>query len=114
MEQVVASKHSFLWAAGGWSKRLTQQFPEIFWHRVGSDRAELLAVIGHQGTVRGSTEGVRLLQYRVEHRGGIAGRGIDDLEDLCGRSLLFQCLADLGNEPRVLHRDHRLRRKVLQ
>src|SRR5205823_5335174 len=73
MEQAVASKHSFLWAAGGRSKRLTQQFPEIFWHRVGSDRAELLAVIGHQGTVRGSTERVRLLQYRIEHRDEIAG-----------------------------------------
>ena len=31
-----------------------------------------------------------------------------------GRGLLFQCLACLGQEPRVLDRDHRLRREILQ
>ncbi len=33
---------------------------------------------------------------------------------LGGRGLLLQCLARLGQQPRVLHRDHRLRREVLQ
>ena len=33
---------------------------------------------------------------------------------LGGRGLLLQGLARLGDEPRVLHRDHRLRREVLQ
>ena len=32
----------------------------------------------------------------VEHRGEVAGRGIDDLQHLGGRSLLIQCLACLG------------------
>ena len=33
---------------------------------------------------------------------------------LGGRGLLFQRLARLGDQPRVLHRDDRLRREVLQ
>jgi hypothetical protein len=44
----------------------------------------------------------------------IAGRGIDDLQHLGGRSLLLQSLARLGQESRVLHRDDRLRREILQ
>ena len=44
----------------------------------------------------------------------IAGRGIDDLQHLGGRGLLLQSLTRLGNEPRVLHRNDRLRREVLQ
>jgi hypothetical protein len=50
----------------------------------------------------------------MEHRREIAGRGVDDLQDLGGRSLLLQCLARLGQEPRVLHRNNRLRREILQ
>ena len=57
---------------------------------------------------------MRLLQHRVEHRREIAGRRIDDLQDLGGRGLLLQRLARLGDQPRVLHRDDRLRREVLQ
>ena len=54
------------------------------------------------------------LQYRVEYRQEVAGRGIDDLQYLGGCGLLLQGLARLGDEPRVLHRDHRLRGEVLQ
>ena len=50
----------------------------------------------------------------VEHRGEVAGRGIDDLQHLGGRSLLIQCLACLGQEPRALHRGDSLGREVLQ
>jgi hypothetical protein len=55
-----------------------------------------------------------LLQDRVEYRGEIAGRGIDDAQYLGGPGLLLQRFAGLVDEPRVLHRDHRLRREVLQ
>src|SRR5262249_32853364 len=34
--------------------------------------------------------------------------GVVDAEDLGGRGLLLQGFARLGDEPRVLHRDHRL------
>ena len=54
------------------------------------------------------------LQDRVEYRGKVAGRAVDDAEHLCGRGLLLQCLARLGEQSRVLYRNDRLRRKVLQ
>ena len=57
---------------------------------------------------------MRLFQHRVEHRREIAGRGVDDLQYLGGRGLLLQRLARLGDQPRVLHRDDRLRGEVLQ
>ena len=50
----------------------------------------------------------RLFQDRVEYRGEVAGRGIDDLQDFGGCGLLLQCLARLGDQPRILDRDHRL------
>ena len=46
--------------------------------------------------------------------GEVAGRGVDDLQHLGGRGLLLQSLARLGEEPRVLHRDDRLCREILQ
>ena len=64
--------------------------------------------------IGGPAEAVRLLQYRVEHRREVAGRGVDDLQHLGGRGLLLQRLARLGHQPRVLHRDDRLRREILQ
>ena len=42
---------------------------------------------------------------RVEHRRQIARVGVDDLQHLCGRSLLVQCLALLGEQPCVLDGD---------
>ena len=51
---------------------------------------------------------MRLLQNRIEHRRQIARRGVDHLQHLGGRGLLFQRLALLGQQPRVLDRDHRL------
>ena len=56
----------------------------------------------------------RLFQHRVEYRGEIAGRGIDDAQDLGSGGLLLQGLARLGQQPRVLHRDHRLSREIFQ
>ena len=56
----------------------------------------------------------RLFQHRIEHWREVAGRGIDDLQYFGGRGLLFQRFARLGQEPRILHRDYRLRRELLQ
>ena len=75
---------------------------------------EMLAVVEYKLPKAAPQSRVRLFQHRVEHRREIAGRGIDDLQHLGGRGLLLQCLARLGDQPRVLHRDHRLRREVLQ
>src|SRR5262249_23053659 len=48
----------------------------------------------------------RLIEQRVEYRREVAGEGIDDLQYLGGGSLLFERLARLVDQPRVLDRDH--------
>ena len=76
--------------------------------------AKRFAVIGAACAERGLAQPRRLFEHRVEHRREVAGRGIDDPQHLGGRGLLLQRLARLGDQPRVLHRDDRLRREVLQ
>jgi hypothetical protein len=61
---------------------------------------------------RGIAQPDCLLEHRVEHRGEVARRGIDDLQYFGSRGLLLQCLARLGDQPRILHRDDRLRREI--
>src|SRR5262249_39407539 len=78
------------------------------------DRAEVFAVVEFQAAIDDTAKAVRLFKYRVEHGRKIAGRRIDDLQDLGGRGLLLQGLARLGQEPRVLDRDNRLRGEILQ
>ena len=51
---------------------------------------------------------MRLFEDRVENRNEVAGRGIDDLQYLSNRLLLLQRLAQFGQQPRILDRDHRL------
>src|ERR1700724_255284 len=70
---------------------------------------EPLAVIGAQLAEGTPAQAQRPLQHRVEDRREIAGRGIDDLQYLGSRGLLLQGLARLGQEPRILHCDDRLR-----
>ena len=79
-------------------------------HRRGSVRRRRVS----SATVSALAQPQRLFQHRIEHRREVAGRGIDDLQHLGGRGLLLQRLARLGDEPRVLHRDDRLRREILQ
>src|SRR5215470_198816 len=93
---------------------LSQPAGERLRYAMTRDRAEVLAVVKKQASEFGPAEGVRLIQDRVKHRRQIARRRIDDLQDLSGRGLLLQRLARLGEEPRVLHRDNRLRREILQ
>src|SRR5262249_8038950 len=76
--------------------------------------AELFALIEAQTAVNGTTEDTRLFKYRLVDRSEFAGRGIDDLQHLRRRGLLLQSLARLGQEPRILHRNDRLRREILQ
>jgi len=81
---------------------------------VGSHRDETIAVKGREAAECRFAQRRGLLQHRIEHRPEVAGRGVDDAEYFGGCSLLRQRFARLGQEPRVLHCDHRLRRKVLQ
>src|SRR5258708_34970335 len=73
-----------------------------------------LAIPGSENAKGRLAQSRCLLQHRVEHRSEVAGRAVDDLQYLGGRGLLIQGLAGLGDQPRVLHRDHRLRGEVLQ
>src|SRR3954468_5583338 len=54
------------------------------------------------------------LQDHLEHWCEVTRRRIDDLQYLSGCSLLLQRFARLSQQPRVLHRDDRLRGEVLQ
>jgi hypothetical protein len=75
---------------------------------------EDFAIVCGENAEGGRAEMQRLFQHRVEHWRKIAGRGVYDLQDFGGRSLLLQRLALLVQQPRVLHCDHGLRREVLQ
>ena len=96
------------------AKRPRRQILDQMIRTPGSRGLKLLSVIGPQGAKRRFAQPHGLLEHCVEHRSEIAGRGIDDLQDLGGRGLLLQRLTGLGQEPRVLHRDHRLRREIFE
>src|SRR6516162_5572191 len=77
-------------------------------------RAELCAVVELQASVGDATKAVRLLQDRVKYWREISGRRIDDLQHLGGGGLPLERLARLGDEARILHRDHSLSGKVFE
>src|SRR6516165_6988432 len=81
-----------------------------------ANRGEMkkFAVIGKHVTVSRLAEPDPSLEHRVEDRGEVAGRGIDDLQYLGSRGLLLQGFARLGQEPRIFHRNDGLRREILQ
>ena len=64
--------------------------------------------------IRRLAQAKRFFQHRVEHRREIAGRSVNDPQYLGRSGLLLQCLAGLGEEPGVLHRDDRLSGEVLK
>src|SRR5262249_29097368 len=100
-------------AAADW-ETTAHEFIKCRWHPPGRDSAETVAVVAHQRTSVCTTEAVRLLQDRVEHWREFARRGINDAQYLGGRGLLFEGLARLGDEPRILHCDDRLRREIFE
>jgi hypothetical protein len=78
------------------------------------DLLKAFTVIGHQVPKRGGAKAHRPIEHRLEYGAKIPWRGIDNAQDFCGRRLLFQRLSGFGDEARVFHRDHGLRREVLQ
>jgi hypothetical protein len=61
------------------------------------------------------------LRDGLEHRLDIESRAADDLEHVAGRGLVFErflqvagALLQLAEQPRILHRDHRLGGEILQ
>src|SRR5215469_8157174 len=75
-------------------------------------KPRLSGIESPQRALNALTEMKSLCQHCVEYWGEVARRGVDDPQHLGGGGLLFQCLARLGEEPRILHRDDRLRREV--
>src|SRR5215468_7513521 len=90
------------------AERSADELRQLLGIAANRDTTKVFSVVERQRAVGDSTEAVRFLQYRIEDRGEVAGRGIDYLQYLGGRGLLFQRLARLSNQPRVLDRDHRL------
>ena len=98
-----------------WADRIAR--PQPVRERLGQtahrDRARHLAVISLQTAIGRAAQAERLFEDGIEYGGKVAGRSIDDPEHLGGRGLLLQGLARLGDQPRVFHRDDRLRGEVL-
>jgi len=64
---------------------------------VGRYETKLLAVENRQAAHCGTAKRVRLLQDCVEYRRKVAGRGVDDLQDLGSGGLLSERLVTLGS-----------------
>src|SRR6516162_4062302 len=62
----------------------------------GRDGMEMLSIIGFEITKSRGAQTHRLFQHRIEHRGEIAGRGVDDAQHLGDRSLLSLTLVTFG------------------
>src|SRR5215831_573300 len=62
-----------------------------------------IALPNAEPTARRFAKAHSLLKHRVEHRREVARGGIDDLQYLCSRGLLLQCLPRLGDQPSILH-----------
>src|SRR5215831_19607266 len=84
------------------------------WRATDRNCAKIFAIEKLQAADDNCAKAVSLFQDRFKYRREVAGRGIDDLQYLSGRGLLLQRLARLGDEPRILHCDDRLRREILQ
>lgn len=59
---------------------LLSKFGEKFGYSMHRSSPEALAVIGVQEAKGGAAQSHRLFEHRVEDRGQIAGRGVDDLQ----------------------------------
>src|SRR5215472_6038894 len=77
---------------------LTQPLGEGFLIVARCHRAPRIAFPQCQAAMFGAAQHVRLLKDGVEHRGEIAGRGVDDAEDFCRRDLLSKRLVTFGFE----------------
>src|SRR5215204_4233777 len=114
MENLFPLQKTIHWGTGSYSIWLSVKFGQFGWYASLGHNTHILAVIiGHEAKRR-TAQMQCLFQDSIEYRREVAGRGIDDPQHLGGCGLLFKGLALLSDEPRVLHRDDRLRREILQ
>jgi hypothetical protein len=90
------------------------KFHVSLWQATRRNRAKFIPFYSSQHPECRLAQSHRLFEHRVENRGEVAGRRIDDAQYFGGRGLLFQGFARLCDQARVLHRDDRLRGEVLQ
>src|SRR5262249_46800065 len=79
-----------------------EEFPERRGSALVRNRVKPLAVIGHEGAEGRLAKRMCLLEHRLKHRSEVAGRGIDDLQDLRSSGLLLQGLARLVEQAGIL------------
>jgi hypothetical protein len=81
------------WIPAKWPAKQLRQF---LWIAIDRYSAEVFALIDEKPAVGDPAEPVGLLQHCIKYRGEVAGRGIDDLQHLCGRGLLSEGLVELA------------------
>ena len=113
LEQVLAPHHPLQHRIGAALAMFAQERHEIGRKAARGGHTAALALEGPQNAPDTATKADRLLQHCIEHRGQVAGRAVDDTQDVSGCGLLFQGFARLAQQPRVLHRDHRLLGEIL-
>ena len=113
MDDALSLDDALAWQAG-WAVACPQQLHHRLREAAYRDAAEFTAVPKLQAAGGSGAQCVSFFDDRVEHRGKVAGRRVNDAEHLGRRGLLLQGFARLGDQSRVLHRNDRLRRKILQ
>src|SRR5215467_14038752 len=83
------------------------------WVAVPGAKMESFTIPGSEIAKGGLAQPSRLLQHSFEHRSEVARGAVDDAQYLRSCGLLLQRLACLGDQPRVLHCNDRLRGEVL-
>ena len=83
------------------------------WIAVHRAKMKALTIPGSENAKGRLAQPRCLFKHCVEHRREVAGRGINDLQNLGSRGLLLQRLARLGDQPRVFHCNNRLSREIL-
>ena len=103
------------------ARRQRENFPDRLAFRFGHrTRAKHRTVVDQRAIKTEDRSVVRLAQDRRAGRDRLEGglhirrRTRYDAQNFRRRGLLFERLARLGQQPRVLHRDDRLRREILQ
>src|ERR1051326_5213283 len=107
LDKALAAKEPQWWALGPRRDRLAQQLRQRAFNPAHRYCPEGAAFMKLQAAKCDAAEVVGFLQDRVEYRGEIAGRGIDDAQDLGGGGLLVERLREFGGA--VAHRSEERR-----
>ena len=88
------------WVFRAGTEPLSQTVGDGFGQTAHRDRTEFLPVVCLKAAVGDAAQRHGFIQHRVENGVEITRRRVDDLQDLGGCGLLFECFAGLGDESR--------------